>query len=206
MLLVMKDEWSCTAASSPPTTAYSPPTPPFLPSESAVVMSLIFCSFLSLSIIYRLGKLRHTVRVWRSGELQQHCKWVLIILQITWRAKEQEGRSLPLKVARSGIGWVSHTAVEYKCRISGIGEEWLRGQSCYGASCGGGWIQLVWQLLHLRYWKVVNVYEPRKCPRSVARKENTTPPSLTGFQVLGNNWVSFCFSQLAFSTTPRQRT
>lgn len=39
-VLVMKDDWSCTAASSPPTSAYSLPNPPShsplsLPSESA---------------------------------------------------------------------------------------------------------------------------------------------------------------------------
>lgn len=61
-VLVMKDDWSCTAASSPPTSAYSLPTPPTSPHspclclQSRLVMSLKFCSLLSLHYLQARGK------------------------------------------------------------------------------------------------------------------------------------------------------
>lgn len=88
-----EDEWSCTTASSPPTSAYSLPTPP-LPSESAVVMSLIFCILSPLST---------------NSSTQCECedlanssstiKESWITLQTIERVKEQKGRSLLLKDA-----------------------------------------------------------------------------------------------------------
>lgn len=103
-------------------------SPSFAPSQSAVALPLTFSCFLSLpfSLIYRLGKLGHTGWLWGCVQLWQHCKWLLII-PITEPIAEQckgVGRkeSPPQRLQWSRIGWVSNTAVEYKCGVRWRGE------------------------------------------------------------------------------------
>lgn len=85
-VLVMKDDWSCTAASSPPTSAYSLPNPPphpplSLPSESArYVTEILQFAFSPLST-GRGGKKNPTqahsvsVKIWTPWNSAAESEW-----------------------------------------------------------------------------------------------------------------------------------
>lgn len=83
-VLVMKDDWSCTAASSPPTSAYSLPNPPSTPLFFAFGVGSL-CHWNSavcfLSIIYGLGKKKKTrahsvsVKIWTPWNSTAESEW-----------------------------------------------------------------------------------------------------------------------------------
>lgn len=114
-----------------------PPHSPFLCLRSRLVMSLKFCSLLSLHYL-QAGKkekknkkkqLGHTVWVWRSGRLETAPPKVSDNPPDRGGgAKGKEGKgAFSTKLQRSGTGWVSGAAAQCnKCMISRTRGEWLK--------------------------------------------------------------------------------